>query len=292
MSADKVIHALAWNDNVRVVAASMTQSVQEAVRVHKSEATASAALGRALIGARLLQASVKDTERVTLQVRGFGPLGLLVARAEPSGNVYGSVQDPSVHLPPREDGKLDVGMAVGWVGEMTVVRETSRHADPYVGVTELVSGEIGDDIANYLLHSEQIKSAVVLGVMMGPDGEVRGAGGVIVQILGGLDEDVVAELESRVHALADISELMTEGATAEDLLERICGTEARVIDEKTAQYLCDRGRDYYGERLAALQTPALREIFEEDESIELTCEFTRELFTFQRSDFPRLAEAE
>lgn len=288
---DKVIHALAWDDQVRVVAASMTETVQKAVRVHESEATASAVIGRALIGARLLQASVKDTERVTLQIRGFGPVGLVVARAEPSGDVYGSIQDPSVHLPPREDGKLDVGMAVGWVGDMTVVRDTSKHADPYVGVTELVSGEIGDDIAHYLATSEQIHSAVALGVMMGPDGEVRGAGGVLVQILGGLDDETVELLEARVKALSNISERMTDGATAEDLLQMVCGAEARVLEENPAAYRCDRDRSYYADRLATLNAAALEEIFEDDPSIELTCEFTREVYTFAREDFAALGAA-
>lgn len=288
---DKVIHALAWNDQVRVVAASMTETVQKAVRVHESEATSSAVIGRALIGARLLQASVKDTERITLQIRGFGPVGLVVARAEPSGDVYGSIQDPGVHLPPREDGKLDVGMAVGWVGDMTVVRDTSKHAEPYVGVTELVSGEIGDDLAHYLATSEQINSAVALGVMMGPDGEVRGAGGILVQILGGLDDETVELLEARVKALSNISERMTEGATAEDLLHMICGDEARVLDEKPTAYHCDRDRSYYAERLASLNASALEEIFEDDPSIELTCEFTREVYTFAREDFAALSAA-
>lgn len=291
MKKDQVIHALAWNDSVRVVAASMTETVQDAVRIHGTDATASAALGRALIGARLLQASVKDTERITLQVKGFGPVGLIVARAEPNGDIYGSIQNPDVHLPPREDGKLDVGMAVGWVGDLTVVRETSKHAEPYVGVTELVSGEIGDDIANYLVTSEQIKSAVVLGVMMGPDGEVRSAGGVIVQILGGIEDEVIDELEKRIHALENLSERMSEGATAEDLLQLVCGDEARILDTRATKYHCDRGRSYYAERLAALDARSLVGLFEEDDSIELTCEFTRETFTFTRGDFPQMPEA-
>lgn len=291
MKKDEVIHALAWNDSVRVVAASMTQTVQDAVRIHGTDATASAALGRSLVGARLLQASVKDTERITLQVKGFGPVGLIVARAEPNGDIYGSIQNPDVHLPPREDGKLDVGMAVGWVGELVVVRETSEHSEPYVGITELVSGEIGDDIANYLVTSEQIKSAVVLGIMMGPDGEVRSAGGVIVQILGGLEDEVIDELEKRIHALENLSERMSEGATAEDLLRLVCGDEARVLDTRETKYHCDRGRSYYAERLAALDARSLVGLFEEDESIELTCEFTRETFTFTRGEFSQMPEA-
>lgn len=289
MREDHVIHALAWDDNVRVVAAQMTQAVQDAVRVHKTDATASAALGRSLIAARLMQATVKDTERITLQIKGFGPVGLIVARAEPNGDVYGSIQNPDVHLPPRPDGKLDVGAAVGWVGEMTVVRDTSTNAEPYVGITELVSGEIGDDLANYLVTSEQIKSAVVLGVMMGPDGEVRGAGGVIVQILGGLEDEVLEVLEARIQALSNISQDVTEGATAESLLRAICGDEARIIAERPTKYHCANGRDYYANRLNHLDGKTLAEIFEDDPTIELTCEFTRQVFCFTRDEFPALA---
>lgn len=289
MKQDHVIHALAWNDNVRVVATDMTQAVQEAVRVHGTDATASAALGRALIAARLMQATVKDTERITLQIKGFGPVGLIVARAEPNGDVYGSIQNPDVHLPPRADGKLDVGAAVGWVGELVVVRDTSANAEPYVGITELVSGEIGDDLANYLVTSEQIKSAVILGVMMGPDGEVRGAGGVIVQILGGLDDEVIDALEARIHALSNISQDVTEGATAETLLRALCGDEARVVAERPTKYYCANGREYYASRLTNLDARTLNELFEDDASIELTCEFTRQVFRFTRDEFPALA---
>lgn len=288
MSQDQVIHALAWGERVRVIAASMTETVREAVRIHQTEATASAALGRTLIGARLMQASVKDTERITMQVKGSGPTGLIVGRAMPGGDVYGSIHNPKVHLPPRPDGSLDVGSAVGPQGEMIVVRDTGRYAEPYVGVTNLVSGEIGDDLANYLVTSEQIKSAVIVGVLMGPDQHVHGAGGVLIQILGGLEDDEVSRLENRVYALQNISQMMSDGASAQSIIESTFGDDLRVLDTKDARYHCDRGRAYYASALGRMSAGSLREIFEEDEQIELTCEFTRETFTIRRDEFPQL----
>lgn len=288
MSQDHVVHALAWDERVRVIAASMTNAVQRAVNIHKTEATASAALGRTLIGARLLQASVKDTERITLQVKGSGPTGLIVGRALPGGDVYGTIQNPEVHLPPRPDGHLDVGGAVGAPGELIVVRDTGRYAEPYVGVTELITGEIGDDIANYLLASEQIKSAVIVGVMMGPEGKVLGAGGVLVQILGGLEEEEVSRLENRVYALQNISERMRDGDKPQELLEALFTDDLRILDQKDVRYHCDRGRDYYAQALQNMNEASIQEIFQDDASIELTCEFTRETFVFKREEFSNL----
>lgn len=289
MKQDQVVHALAWNERVRVIAASMTQTVQHAVKIHQTEATASAAFGRTLMGARLLQASVKDTERITIQVKGDGPTGLIVARSLPGGDVYGSIQNPHVHLPPRPDNHLDVGGAVGRNGELVVVRDTGRYAEPYLGITNLVSGEIGDDIANYLLSSEQIKSAVILGVMMGPEGKVLGAGGVLIQILGGLEESELDKLENRVFALQNISERMADGDDPTSLLQALFADDLRILDSKPVQYHCDRGRAYYAQALGNMNETSIQEIFEDEDSIELTCEFTRETYVFERSEFPNLS---
>ncbi len=291
MSEDKVIHGLAWDDRVRVIAASMTNSVQEAVRIHQTDATASAALGRSLIGARLLQASVKDTERITLQIKGSGPVGLIVARALPTGEVYGSIHNPKVHLPPREDGHLNVGAAVGTSGEIIVVRDTGKYAEPYTGVTEILSGEIGDDLANYLLVSEQIPSAVLVGVMMGPDGHVFGAGGILVQLLGGLKDEEVEALEHRIMALQNVSERLREGADAQDLMALIGGDDVRILEEKNARYHCDRDRTYYAEALGRMNAATIDEIFGADAEVQLTCEFTQQVYTFQRNAFPASEES-
>lgn len=288
MSEDRVLHALAWDDNVRIVAAQMTQTVRAAAQLHGTALTSSAALGRVLMAARLMQATVKDTERVTIQFKGFGMTGLLLGRAEPDGDVYGSIQNPDADPPLRPDGRLDVGAAVGWAGEMMVVRDTSATSEPYVGVTEIVSGEIAEDLANYLVTSEQINSAVALGVMMGNEGEVLGAGGLVVQILGGLDDGVLETLEARIRELGNLSQRITEGTTAEDLIRMVAGDDARILSERPVRYHCDRGRDYYAARLRGLDVRSLVELFAEDDSIELRCEFTQQTHVFLRSEFLEL----
>lgn len=285
MSEDRVLHALAWDDNVRIVAADMTQTVRDAVEIHGTALTSSAALGRVLMAARLMQATVKDTERVTLQFKGFGQTGLLLGRAEPTGDVYGSIQNPEADPPMLENGKLDVGAAVGWAGEMMVVRDTSEGAEPYVGVTEIVSGEISEDLAHYLVTSEQINSAVALGVNFDPEGKVLAAGGIIVQILGGVDEETVALLEERIRTLSNLSQRLSEGASAETLIQLVGGEDARILSERPVRYFCDRSRDYYLQRLQRLDSNTLIELFESDETIELRCEFTRETYHFRRDEF-------
>lgn len=282
---DQVVHALGFDDRVRVIVARMSETVQHAVRVHQTHATASAALGRALIAARMMRATLKSDERVTLQLRGNGPVGLVLTRAEAEGDVYGSIQQPEVHLPPRSDGKLDVGGAIGSQGTLTVVRDRPGY-DPYVGTTELVSGEVGEDVAHYLLTSEQIGSAVGAGVLMGPDGEVRGAGGFLVQILGGLDDDSITQLEGAIARIGQISRVFEAGATAGELLKELCGSDYRELASEPVRYHAPHDREYYLSRLRALDHAAMQELFEGDASIELTCEFTRQTWRFSRDEFP------
>lgn len=285
MSNDRVLHALAWGDNVRIVAAQMTDTVREAVRVHGTALTSSAAIGRVLMAARLMQATVKDTERVTIQFKGFGQTGLLLGRAEPDGDVYGSIQHPDADPPMLENGKLDVGAAVGWAGEMMVVRDTNSNAEPYIGVTEIVSGEISEDLAHYLVTSEQINSAVALGVNFDPEGNVAAAGGIIVQILGGVDDETITLLEDRLKSLTNLSQRLSEGMNAEELIRMVGGSDARILNSRPVRYFCDRDRHYYFERLQRLDTKTLIELFDTDEEIELRCEFTRETYKFRREDF-------
>lgn len=287
--ADKVLHALAFDDRARIIATSARDTVQTAVRTHDAEATAGAAFGRSLIAARLLQASVKKHERVTLQIQGGGPLGLLLARALPSGDVYGTVGSPHVHLPPRPDGKLDVGRAVGTDGYLMVSRDTGN-GKPYSGTTELVSGEIGDDIAHYLATSEQIRSATGMGVLMGPDGEVRSAGGFLVQVLGGLTDEELTQLELRIITLSDISRDLEDGIEAEGILERLTDGNHRVIAEAPIRYHCPNDREYYRDRLLSLGREDVADIFESDEQISLTCEYTKNVYEFRRDEFADLLD--
>ncbi|MBU6161354.1 MAG: Hsp33 family molecular chaperone HslO [Myxococcales bacterium] len=278
---NRIVHALAFDDQVRMIACTSTGIVAEAARVHDTSPVATTALGRLLTGALLLGATHKNATRLTLQLQGKGPAGLLLARAGADGSVYGTISNPQVEVPLRDDGKLDVGGAVGRSGILQVVRDLG-FGEPYVGATALVSGEIGDDLAQYLYDSEQIASAFGVGVNVTSQG-VTGAGGFLVQILGGLDEHAVWEVEHRLRSITHLSQDIEDGMTAYDLLWRLAG-DHRVLEEREPRYFCPHDRDYYRRRIAELGRATVQELFLDRDTIEVTCEFTRQTWTFDRAD--------
>jgi molecular chaperone Hsp33 len=174
---------------------------------------------------------------------------------------------------------------------MMVTRDSEK-TKPYSGTTELVSGEIGEDLAHYLATSEQIRSALGLGVLMGPEGQVRGAGGFLLQILGGLSDEELTQLELRIETLNELSRDLEEGMTSEEVLERLTDGDYRVIAESSVRYHCPNGRDYYRDRLLSLGKEDLTDIFKQDESISLTCEYTKKTYEFDRSEFADVLDDE
>jgi molecular chaperone Hsp33 len=278
---DQLLHALAFDDQVRVLACTTSQTVAEATRLLDPSPLGAAVLGRLLTGAALLAATHKQLQRLTLQLQGRGPAGLVLARAAPDGSVYGTLGQPRLDLPLDARGRLDVAAAVGREGLLQVVRDHGR-GEPWVGVVEITSGEIGEDLAWYLLRSEQIHSAVGLGVSLNRDGIV-GAGGFLVQILGGVSEDVLDELAMAIHETQRMSAEIGAGATARDLLEHIC-PGARVLEERPLRYHCPHDRHYYQQRLVSLGEATLQDLFREQPSIEVRCEFTGHTYLFQRED--------
>ncbi|MFQ3639869.1 MAG: Hsp33 family molecular chaperone HslO, partial [Chloracidobacterium sp.] len=223
---DRLLQAVAADDGVRVVAATTTHLVQEACRRHGSWKTATVALGRALTGAALLASSLKTSERVTVHIEGRGPVGAITAEANARGEVRGYVRHPQTDVPLRSDGKLDVGAAVG-KGVLHVIREGGFEIglmEAYRGSVPLISGEIAEDLTYYLSHSEQIPSAMSLGVYMeAGDGVVGAAGGFLVQVLPEADEATIAHLERTVAAAPPITELVRAGATPEDIIRQALG---------------------------------------------------------------------
>jgi molecular chaperone Hsp33 len=286
---DSLVHALAFDDRVRVVVAATTGIVRAAAAVHGGSPYATVALGRVLTAAALLESASKGLERLSLQVEGGGPLGVLIGRALPDGNVYGAVSNP--HGLPQTDGATaGIADAVGRNGRLVVVRDTGA-SEPYVGVVELVSGEIGDDVAAYLMQSEQIRSAIGLGVQVDAEGAVTGAGGVLLQLLGGVDEDEIAELEAALDFVGHVSERVAAGDSAETIARCLLLPGLRILHERPLRFAPPTDRSYYRARLARLNAAALDELFGEDESIELTCDFTGERHVFTRADLRSLGDA-
>lgn len=284
---DALVHALAFSDTVRIVAAVTTDAVGQALEIHDTSPTGTAALGRLLTGAALMGATLKDGARVSLQLQGNGPLGMVLARSNDRGEIYGTVTHPHADVPPRADGKLDVGGAVGRQGTLMVSKDVGLR-EPYVGLVPLASGEIGDDLATYFADSEQVQSAVGVGVLVSAERRVTGAGGFLLQILGGADDATLDLLESRLAEVRDLSRQIEAGQTHEAMLHVLTGGDHRVLSERPLRYFCPFDRAYYASRIASLGAIAVAEAFGDRDTIEVTCEFTRQTYTFDRSVFEAL----
>ncbi|MCY7278966.1 MAG: Hsp33 family molecular chaperone HslO, partial [Phormidesmis sp. CAN_BIN44] len=222
--ADQLIRATAADGGIRAVGVITTRLTEEARQRHKLSYVATAALGRTMAGGLLLASSMKRAEsRVNIRVRGDGPLGGVLADAGLDGTVRGYVDHPEVELPPNDKGKLDVGGAIGQDGYVYVVRDVG-YGYPYSSTVELVSGEIGDDLTNYLASSEQTPSALVLGVFVGADG-VTAAGGILIQVMpkAAIDDELVALLESRIESLQGFTPLLQAGKTLPMIFEDLLG---------------------------------------------------------------------
>lgn len=291
--ADQLLRATAADGGIRVVGVITTRLTDEARRRHQLSYVASAALGRTMSAGLLLASSMKRAEaRVNIRVKGNGPLGVVFVDAGADGTVRGYVENPAVELPPNAIGKLDVGGAVGSKGYLYVVRDIG-YGYPYSSTVELVSGEIGDDIAYYLVSSEQTPSAVVVGVFVEPGG-VTAAGGLLVQVLpkAARDEDLVQTLESRVSGLAGFTPLLQAGKTLPQIFQHLLGDMGLEIMPETQllHFNCGCSFDRVRGALKILGKDELRTMISEDEGAEVTCHFCGEIYRANSHQLSELVE--
>ena len=289
---DLIISASAPDAGFAIVAGITTELVREAQRRHGLSPTATAAVGRLATGAALLVSSLKGKERISLQVSGDGPLGNVVADGwlidEERIAARGYAKNPQADLPLNARGKFDVAGAVG-TGSMQVTK-SYEVGQPYVGVVPLYSGEIAEDIAAYLVNSEQIPSVVALGVLADSDG-VRAAGGVIAQVLPGADERAVRQLEERALAMPPITKLIAEGAGAHALLHALAGAaDLRAHRTIDVQFSCRCTREKVETALLGLGADELRKMARERTETEATCEFCKKMYVFTSVEVNDLAE--
>lgn len=274
---DQLLRAVSADGSVSVRALVATELVREAANRHRTSPTAGAALGRTLMGAVLLASGSKDDETLQIQLRGDGPLGTVTVIADAAGRVRGFAAHPDAHLPPRE-GKLDVGGLVG-KGILAVVRHHPSWREPYSGIVPIVSGEVAEDLAHYLLESEQKPSAVALGVFVGAEGEIEAAGGFLVQALPGAREEVLARLEANVRALPPPTELLRAGLRAGDVVTRLLdGLGARELASTQPAFSCRCDRARVLRAVTLLGREELREIRASGEALEVRCEFCGESY--------------
>ena len=271
-------------EGVRIYALCTTNLVQEAAVRHHTSHLASAALGRAMNGALLLAATMKDNERIALRLKGDGPIGEVVADAEGT-HVRGYVGDPDVFLP-LKNGKLDVGGAIG-AGNIIVTRYL-QNAEPFTGYAELVDGEIASDLTNYLYTSEQTPSSVALGVLVNKEGQVIASGGYFIQAMPGCAEETLAQLEENISLTPYVTQLLELGYTPEKMIETIArGLDVTIQESIELSYKCRCSREKI---LGALATLGQEDIsaMSQDEETEVHCQFCNETYKFSGEEIARL----
>jgi molecular chaperone Hsp33 len=287
VAPDELIRALSPDGHASVRVLAATGLAREAARRHRTSPTASVALARALMGGLLLASEAQGDERVQIQVRGDGTLGTLVVTADADGRVRGYVQHPSAN-PPFVGESLGLARALG-VGVLRVERNHPAWRQPYAGIVPLVTGELAQDLAHYLLESEQKPSALALGVYLGPDGAIEAAGGYLIQGLPGAPDSALAALEERVAELANPSELLRAGASAEALLALLVeDIPVCHLARVAPRFHCPCGPERVLRAVALLGREELREISERGESLEVRCAFCAEVHRVPVADLAPL----
>ena len=277
---DEIVRAVTKDGLVKISAISARATVERAREIHGLSPTASAALGRTLCGASMLGELMKEEDAsLTIRVNGGGPVGSVIAVSDSSGNVRGYVTEPKADLPLRKDGKLDVGGLVGTDGMLTVSRDIGLK-EPYVGSTELVTGEIAEDLAQYMVESEQIPAAVGLGVLVDTDRTIKAAGGFIVQLMPGAPEEYIDRLEENIFMMDQVTTVLDEDG-AEALFGQVLkGFEHHVVSSEPIEYRCYCSRERVEAALASIGIDALAELAQDGKDISVGCQFCGTEYTF------------
>lgn len=283
---DRLIRGTAMEGRVRAFAIRTTELVEELRRRHDTFPTATAALGRTVTAAAMMGAMLKGEEKLTVQVKGDGPIGQIVADANAKGEVRGYVNEPHVHLPSNRMGKLDVAGAVGTTGFINITKDLGLK-EPYRGSIPIVSGELGEDFTYYFAKSEQTPSAVGLGVLVNEDNSVIVAGGFIIQLLPGLDDAEITAIENAVGALPPVTSLLDEGLELEEMLHRML-PDVQVLDEMDIHFRCQCTRERVEATLISLGQSELEQMIEDDEQVEVVCHFCNEAFQFDKEEMQQL----
>ena len=286
---DEIIRAITTDGYVKASVITGRDLVERARNIHTLLPVATAALGRTLMAASMMGDALKiDGSSVTLQIKGGGPLGTVLAVSDDSGNVRGYVQNPHVELMEKAPGKLDVGRAVGEAGSLTVIKDLGMK-EPYVGTIGLLSGEIADDVAAYFVESEQIPTACALGVLVGTDQSVTAAGGYLIQLLPGAGEDVISKIEAGVARVGSVSHALEGGLDGEGLLRAVLSDfELEILETHPVEYRCYCSRERVSRALVSMGRQELSDLIQEQGRAELTCQFCDQVYRYTREELEEL----
>lgn len=288
---DRIVRAISSDGMVQAAAISSRGIVERARQIHHTLPVATAALGRALSGCSLMGNALKGHgASLTLQIKGGGPLGTVLAVSDAEGNVRGYVVNPAVDIPLRPDGKLDVGTAVGSEGTLTVIKDLHMK-EPYVGTVDLLGGEIAEDIAAYFVESEQIPTACGLGVLVDRDQSVKAAGGYLIQLMPGANEDTICKVEGGIMAASSVSALLAEDDDPEHLLRTVMSDfDLKILDSTPVEYRCYCSRDRVERALISLGRDELEAILRDQGGCQMTCQFCDAVYDFSAADLEKLLQ--
>lgn len=278
--SDYLVRALAFNGSVRAFALRTTDTVGEAQRRHQTWPTASAALGRAMTAAVMMGAMLKGEDKLTVKVEGNGPIGPMIIDSNAKGGVRGYVTNPQTHFDLNEVGKLDVRRAVGTEGTLTIVKDLGLR-DFFTGQVPIVSGEIAEDFTYYFAVSEQVPSSVGLGVLVNPDNTILAAGGFVIQLMPGADDETITIIEEHLKNMEPVSKMIEKGLTPEELLFEILGKDnVQVLDSTPVSFDCNCSKERFGSAIISLGVSEIQDMIEEDGCAEAHCHFCMEKYQY------------
>ena len=277
---DYMIRATAADGQIRAFAATTRDMVENAKNAHNTSPVATAALGRLMTAAAMMGADLKgEKDLLTLRIEGSGPLGGLLVTANGHGDVKGYAFNPDVMLPPNAQGKLDVGGSLD-LGVLSVIKDIGLK-EPYVGQTQLVTGEIAEDLTYYFATSEQVPSSVALGVLMNKDNTVRQAGGFIIQLLPGASDEIIDKLEAKLSGISSITALLNAGKTLEEILTDILGEFGlEILSKMPVQFRCDCDRSRVEKAIISIGKKEIQDMINEGREIEVNCQFCNKHYKF------------
>lgn len=285
---DYLVRAVAFDGKVRAFAVRTTDTVGEAQRRHNTWPVVSAALGRSMTAGVMMGAMLKGEEKITVKIEGDGPIGPMVIDSNAKGEVRGFVTNPHVHFDLNDQGKLDVRAGVGTHGALTVVKDLGLR-DMFSGQTAIVSGEIAEDFTYYFAMSEQVPSSVGLGVLVNPDNTILAAGGFIIQLMPGCDDEVIDRIEKQLSAIDPVSKMIEKGLTPEEILQTVLGEDnITILSKMPVTFTCQCSKERFSDAIAGLGNAEIQAMIDEDGGAEAQCHFCLEKYNFTKEELEGL----
>lgn len=286
--SDYLVRATAAQGQIRAFAAITRETVEKARQAHNTSPVVTAALGRLLTGGAMMGSMMKaSADLLTIKVEGDGPMRGMLVTADANGNVKGYAYEPQVLIPANEKGKLDVAGAVG-IGVLSVIKDLGLK-EPYVGQTILVSGEIAEDLTYYYAASEQTPSSVALGVLMNRDNTVRQAGGFILQLMPGVSDEIIDELEQKIGSISSVTSLLDRGMSPEQILEYVLGEFELIINDRMpVQFFCNCSKERVARAISSISVKDIESIIEEGKPVEVNCQFCNTNYVFEVEELKKM----